>query len=239
MTDLILPNLVLVSAVGYFLSFILYIFNIKKPRNIIFFISFILHTIYQVNEGNLPGIFMSLQVFESPAFMPWFGAFFIAFYKIQKNSDEAWDAAVLVPAVFSLAAFLTPKGFTYFGPNKLTFWADLFFIFEFASQACFLMGGILAVLFLKGKSESESFHACVVWGFVAHTLSHVAGSIWCFLGWAATFQWVYVHLRSAAIWIYFANYIHLRFMSKWDGRKRAVYGLIGAILVLIFKLLAL
>jgi len=235
----VISSLILVASIGYFLTFLLYVFKIKKGRTMVFYLSFLIHTIYQINEGNLPGIFMSLKIFENPAFMPWSGAFFVLLFKIQKKHDEAWDAALLVPAVFALAAFLTPKSMTYFGPNKLTFWADLFFLFEFWSQACFLMGGILAGLFLAGKSESESFHSCVIWGFIAHTLSHVAGSIWCFLGWAATFQWVYVHIRSAAIWIYFANYIHLRFIAKWDDRKRAVFTIIGACLVLLFRLLAL
>jgi ABC-type transport system involved in cytochrome c biogenesis permease subunit len=67
---------------------------------------------------------------------------------------------------------------------------------------------------------------------VLFTIAQVTGAIWCWLGWASTFQWVYVHFQAAAVWCFFANYLHLRFLPKWDIRKKAGYALAGSVIML-------
>ena len=228
--------LLLGAIIGYGLSLVLHFADKPAYRDAAFYTGFLAHTIFTLSTGYLPGIYLVLQVVENPSYLPWSASFLIFIFKIRKKSRHtAWNAAIIVPLVFAVIALLTPRSMTYFGPNKLTVWATFYFLTEFFSHACFFIGGVLAAMFLAGRDPDANYHTCLVWGFVAYTLSHVVGSIWCFLGWAATFQWVYVHLKAAAIWVFYANYLHLRFLPQWSERKRAWYAAAGAVLLAVFK----
>ncbi len=216
---------------GYAVSLALHVLKLSKAGDAALCLGFLLHTGYTVSAGHLPGIFLALQVFEDPSYMPWAASLVICVNRFRDRSDEGWSLAVVVPLVFAIVALLTPRSMSYFGPNKLTAWATFYFVTEFFSHASFFVGAVLAALFLAGKAREGSYHRCLVWGFVAYTVSHVVGSIWCFLGWAATFQWVHVHLKAAALWVFYANYLHLRYLPSWNERNRAWYAAAGAILL--------
>jgi len=50
-----------------------------------------------------------------------------------------------------------------------------------------------------------------------------------------TFQWVYVHLQSAAVWMFYANYLHLRLIPRWNEKRLAIYLVAGAVMIMLFK----
>ncbi len=231
MFDSYYSSLLAAAIALYAISLVLRFFKKSKAGDATLYLGFLLHTGYTLSAGHLPGIFLSLQVFEDPSYMPWAASFIICVNRLRDRSEDAWRLAVIVPLVFAVVALLTPRSMSYFGPNKLTAWATFYFVTEFFSHACFFLGAFLAAMFLAGKAREGSYHRCLVWGFVVYTVSHVVGSIWCFLGWAATFQWVHVHMKAAALWVFYANYLHLRFLPSWNEKKRAWYAVAGAFLL--------
>ena len=75
-----------------------------------------------------------------------------------------------------------------------------------------------------------------MWGFVFYSISQVAGAIWADMGWGHPFHWADRHLFSASLWCYYAAYLHLTFVGKWDVRKRAWVTMGGFLLVVWFSL---
>lgn len=221
----------------YISGYILFLYNKSGISVAVVTLGFLVQTYYQIQIGFIGDIFIFLKVVESPGFLPWIFTLLALFTRIKSGVESTW-AHLLVPAViFSIITVLTPLQMTYFGPNKLTIWAILYFIFDFSGQACFISGALMAFLFLIKKDNSFEYNSFLIWGFIFHTIAQITGAVWCFLGWATTFQWVYVHLQSAAIWMYYANYLHLKFLSSWQQRRIAVYALAGAFLILLFKYL--
>ena len=133
---------------------------------------------------------------------------------------------------FQHRSFGLPEGVETLGPTKLTVWAPLYFFFEVLGRACFYCGGWFALLYLLTNRYGDRFHTPIVWGFVLFTIAQVVGAIWCWLGWAATFQWVNIHFQAAAVWCFFANYLHVRFLPKWDLRKKAGFAFAGTVIML-------
>lgn len=236
MIETVMSNFPAIVTTGYGFSLLFHLLGKKRPGDMLLYLAFVFHTIYQLTTGYYGGgLYIFIQVVENPGFLPWAAACIVIVKKVMGNSDGAWDLSLLVVFVLSLIAAFTPKSLAYFGPNKLTVWTVLFFVTNSFAEALFFIGGLQALLFLLGKGNSKSYHWCLVYGFLSHTFSHVAGSIWCFLGWANTFQWVYVHLQSAGIWMYYANYLHLAFRASWGERKRAYYAIVGIVLLLCYK----
>ncbi|MBN2039458.1 MAG: hypothetical protein JW864_05420 [Spirochaetes bacterium] len=225
----------LFALILYFVAFIFFLFQKYKIKNILIIAAFIVHSIYLAFAGYYSGIYLFLKVVENPAFLPWAISLILIIMIFKDKDYHEMSYSLIFTIIFSFIAWLTPPSLAYFGPNKLTIWAILFFITEFFAQAFFFIGGTMALLFLLGKTEAKTFHNLLIWGFISHTLVHVTGGIWCFLGWAAIFQWVYVHLKSAAIWLYYANYLHIRFIPRWTERRRAYYAIAGAIIMFVFK----
>ncbi|HPJ38386.1 MAG TPA: hypothetical protein PLT75_08075 [Spirochaetota bacterium] len=237
MTDFFHTYFLLIAFILYCSSFILFCFSRNALYRVMLIIAVLIHGIFLISSGFFGGIFLLLKVVESPAFLPFAISSIILFLEFRKKDEQPWGYGIILTIIFVLIAILTPRSMTYFGPNKLSWWAIFYFITDFSGQAVFFIGALFSILFLTGRTEKEIHHSIIAYGFVFHTIAQVTGAVWCFLGWAATFQWVFVHLQSAAIWIYYANYLHLRFLPAWNEKRRAVYLTAGAILLTLFKYL--
>lgn len=236
MIETVMSSFPAIFTTVYGLSLLFYFLGRRRPQDLLLYLAFIFHTIYQLSTGHYGGgLYIFLQTVENPGFLPWAAASILIAGKVKGDSDRVWDLSLVVVFILSVIVLLTPRSLAYFGPNKLTVWTVLFFVTNSFAEALFFIGGLQALLFLFGKGNSRVYHWCLVYGFLSHTFSHVAGSIWCFLGWANTFQWVYVHLQSAGIWMYYANYLHLAFRASWDERKRAYYAVVGIVLIACYK----
>ncbi|MBP7603719.1 MAG: hypothetical protein KBA15_07310 [Spirochaetes bacterium] len=198
-------------------------------------LALVCHALYLGAFGWFDGMYLFLKVVESPAFLPFALGCVIALGEIRRHQRSPYGFGLIVVIAFTIIAFLTPRSLSYFGPNKLSAWADIYFITDFSAQACFIMAAVISILHLAGWWREESPFRLVAWGFILHTIAQVAGAIWCFLGWAMTFQWVYVHLQSAAVWMFYANYLHLRLIPRWNEKRLAIYLVAGAVMIMLFK----
>jgi ABC-type transport system involved in cytochrome c biogenesis permease subunit len=99
------------------------------------------------------------------------------------------------------------------------------------------MGAWFAFRYLHRREEARFFDSFIIWGFIFYSIAQVTGAIWCYSGWATLFNWSSRHLQSAAIWCFYAAYMHLRFLPVWDMKKKAGFSIAGFTLVLFLSTL--
>ncbi len=223
------------AALLYFCGLLSFLCSRESTYRVMLVSAIACHAVYLGAYGYFGGIYLFLKVVESPAFLPFTLACLIAGREFVNRERSPYALGLVAVLAFTVVAILTPKSLTYFGPNKLSIWANLYFLADFTAQACFIMGAVVSLLHLFGRWREESPFRLVAWGFVLHTIAQVTGAVWCFLGWAMTFQWVYVHLQSAAVWMFYANYLHLRLIPWWNDKRLAIYLVAGAVMIILFK----
>ncbi len=212
------------------LSSLLYLFKKKTISFIVLLAGLILYTLYLAGRGWIAGTFLPNPLVEGPFMLPWCLAVISAILALKKS--ERWGL-VFIPLLLSLCfAAWYAKGIIPPTPNKLTLWVIVFFTFELFAHACFYCGAVFAGALLAGKDGMDTFHGFMIWGFLLYSVAQVSGAVWCFLGWGNTFQWGPRHMNSAALWLIYAAYLHLRFISGWNMKRRAWYAIIAALIVI-------
>lgn len=210
-------------------------FLLRRPRISVILLAagFAAHGFYQVLRGWIGGIFIPNGMFEGVFLLPLVLALLVLVMRIFSREQLDWESGVIPACLFMVFALLYPKGIIPPTPNKITVWANLFFAFEIAGHACFYLGAWFALLGLREGTESRSFHRLIVWGFVLYSAAQITGAVWAYIGWASTFRWGSRHLQSAVLWCFYAAYLHLRFMPRWDARKRMKYAAAGFFIVML------
>jgi hypothetical protein len=230
------------SLISFYLAFGGYLVSVfccllKKERlaKVFFVFGFISHTVSQITRGCYLDFFFANPMFNEISFLPWCLAF-LGLLLLRFKEDIKLFPHILIPVfLFALITLLYPKGVLPPFAKNQTFFSPLFFACEVLAHACFIMGAWLAFFYIRKKIETPIFHDMVIWGFVLYSLSQIFGAIWAYLGWGSPFHWADKHLGSAAIWCYYAAYIHLSFVAQWDLRRRAGIALLGVFLVLAFS----
>ncbi len=205
---------------------------IKKNRTGYFFLfaGFAVNSLYLLGRGWLGGIFIMNPVIEGPYFLPWCLALIALFIGFTGKKDLC--GIVLIPLIiFSFFSILYARGMLSPAPQKTTIWATLFFISEVFAHALFYCGASFAVFSIFKNKDDNLFHTFIICGFIAYSIAQVTGATWCYLGWGNTFRWGSRHLSSATIWVLYAAYLHLKFIQGWNLRKRAVFAIAAAALV--------
>jgi hypothetical protein len=174
-------------------------------------------------------------MFEGVFFLPWCLACLVLGLRFfSKDKDLIYTTLVLI-FILSVIALLYPKGIFPPSPKVKTIFSPLFFFFEVFAHACFILGAWFAFWYLRGKENARIFHSFVIWGFIFYSIAQVVGAIWSYLGWATLFNWSNRHMQSATLWCFYAAYVHLRFLPAWDMKKKAMFSLVGFLLVLFFS----
>ncbi len=224
-------HLYLYITLGIFaLSLILALIKAGRSSFFVFLAGFVLYTLYLAGRGWIAGVFLPNPIVEGPFLLPW--CLGVMALIMAARRDGSWRFLLPLIILFTAFAAWYAKGIIPPTPNKLTLWAIAYFLTAFFSHAAFYSGAIFAALLLAGRDRSETFHSFMVWGFVVYSVAQVVGAIWCYLGWGNTFQWGPGHMGSAAIWLIYAAYIHLRYVPGWNARRRAWFAIAAAVVVL-------
>ena len=220
---------------GYFVSAFFCLLKKERVAEVFFVVGFIFHTVSQITRGWYLGFFYPHPMFNEISFLPWGLACVGLIARFFKKNIKLFPHIIVPVLFFSLITLMYPKGvISPFAKNQ-TFFSPLFFGCEVLAHACFIMGGWFAFFYVRKKNESPIFHDLVIWGFVFYSLAQVFGAIWAYLGWGSPFHWADKHLASAAIWCYYAAYIHLSFVAQWDLKRRAGIALLGVFLTVAFS----
>ncbi|MDQ7786137.1 MAG: cytochrome c biogenesis protein CcsA [Thermodesulfovibrionales bacterium] len=225
----------LLGGIGYAGSLALFFFKKTDWADILLCVAFIVHTVSQISRGWFIGIFTPHALVEGVFFLPWCLAFFTMSLRFTRN-DLRLIYRILYLLLLSLTfALLYPKGVVPPSPLSQTVFSSLFFIFEVMGHACFLLAGWFAFWFLRDREETGLSESFLIWGFISYSIAQVTGAIWCYQGWSTLFNWSERHLQSAALWCWYAAYLHMRFLSSVDLKKRAWFSIAGAIFVVLFS----
>ncbi len=221
------------TAITYLLSLCLHILNRSRGTKLFLILAAVLNFFYLLLRGFSSGEFMFPHFLTAVHLLPFFISIIII-YIVTRQKESNAESAVILPCFFYAIALLESSAPGVLGPNKISIWSTLFHITIVFGHACFYLGAWYGLLYFFNREESVNFHTLLITGFIMHTAGQVTGAVWCFLGWAMTFQWVYVHMQSAAIWCFYACYIHLVYMQSWNLRSRAGYAAIGGLILLFF-----
>ena len=222
---------------SYALSFVAFALRKERVTDVFFIGGFLLHTISQVSRGWFIGIFTPIAMVEVNFFLPWCLAFLTLCLRFFTKEKHLVCSAIIPVLFFLLIALQCPKGVFPPSPQGQTIFSPLFFLFEVPAQACFVLGAWFAFKYLRRETEAAFFDSLIIWGFIFYSIAQVAGAIWCYLGWASLFNWSERHLQSAAIWCFYAAYIHLRFLYVRDMKRKAWFSIAGFALLLLVIIL--
>jgi hypothetical protein len=228
-----LSELYIPVAGAYAATFLLLLLKKRRPGLWALLAALALHFIFLNARALWLGFFNSGAIFEGQVFLP-FCLAGIGLWLWASGRDEEAAAVAATTAVLALLSLPIDKGMIPPSPKSGSLLVPLFFFCEIAAHALFIAAAVLACLH---RGEGPSFqlaHRFAVWGFVLFSVAQVSGAAWCYLGWSVTFQWSFRHLHSAAIWCFFANYIHLRFLPWWSDRRKAIYLAAGGLLLLTY-----
>lgn len=113
-------------------------------------------------------------------------------------------------------------------------WFYLFSIFNILSYVLFGAGAILGLMYLFGEDEALEplQHRYSLYGWTAFSLSLLSGSVWFFLAYGSYWYWTAKEFWSSLTWLYYAVYLHSRYLADFRGRPAAVIGVLGYPLLL-------
>ena len=225
-----LGQLYIPVAAAYAAALLLRLQKKQRPALWALLAAFVLHAAYLAARSLSFGFFNSGAVFEGQVFLP-FALSGIGLWLWASGRGKEAAAMAAAASVFALLSLTIDKGVIPPSPKSSSPLVPLFFACEIAAHALFIAAAVLAC---PRRGEGTSFplaHRLAVWGFVLFSTAQVSGAAWCYLGWSVPFQWGFRHLHSAAIWCFFANYIHLRVLPWWDDHRKAAYLAAGALLL--------
>jgi len=217
---------------AFALSLVLNLLKRNKGAFALFGAGFIVYTLYLIGRGWIGGTFLANPVLEGPYFIPWCVGL-IAVVRRFTGDGEDWGYVLVLVILLGAFALFYARGMIPPTPKKVTLLPVIFFGTESLAHACFYAGAVFAVLSLRGNNNGNGYHSFLIWGFILYSISQVVGAVWSYYGWGNTFSWNPRHMSSAAIWLLYAAYLHLRFMQNWNSSKTAVYSAAASVVVLV------
>jgi ABC-type transport system involved in cytochrome c biogenesis permease subunit len=220
-------------AAAYAAALAFFIWKRRRPGLCALLAAFVLHFLFMDARALWLSSFNSGAVFEGQVFLP-FCLAGISLWLWAKRRDEEAAAVAAAGAAMALLSLPIDKGVIPPSPKSASLLVPVFFFCEIAAHALFIAAAVLAGLRRGQGAFFPRAHRLAVWGFVLFSVAQVSGAAWCYLGWSVPFQWGFRHLYSAAIWCFYANYIHLRFLPWWNDRRKAAYLAAGAAILLAY-----
>lgn len=220
-------------AIAYGGALLLWLLKKKRLALYVLLAAFLIQAGFLAARSLSFGFFNSGAILEEQIFLP-FCLAGIGLWLWASRRNKAAAVVSTVAAVVALLSLTIAKGVIPPSPKSLSLLVPVFFFCEILAHALFIAAAALACLRVKEGTFFPQAHRFAVWGFVLFSAAQVSGATWCYLGWSVPFQWGFRHLHSAAIWCFFANYIHLRFMPWWTDHRKAVYLAVGALLLVAY-----
>ena len=144
--------------------------------------------------------------------------------------------------VISFAA-LQPRTVSELMPALRSTWFSFHIGSAVFSYSAFMISACISVqyLVLSGKTEDKDerlekldylSYRMIAFGFLMLTVTILTGCIWAEQAWGAFWTWDPKETWALITWLIYAAYLHLRLQKKWQGKRMAVYSLVGIVCVL-------
>ena len=160
--------------------------------------------------------------------------FSIPFYSLLKEKKELRRMLAGLALIFTLSSALLPPYTRPLPPVLKTYWFELHVALSFLSYALFGIGAMLGVSYLKEARPAleKSQYKTILMGYLLFSLSMIFGGVWAYLAWGTYWLWTPKELWTSILWLYFTFYLHIRFSGWWRGKRAAIAGSIGFLVVL-------
>lgn len=213
----------------------------------IVFLNIILSTqliIRWVTSGHFP----LSGLYESLLFLAWSVSFIYLF--IEKFIKNEFVGVIISPFLLCLLAF------TEFSlPNDLqatqplvpalqSNWLFMHVSVMIISYASLLIGSLISIIYLALNSKqlnntiSDSLlvfdnlsYRTIGIGFCFLTLGILSGAVWANETWGTYWSWDPKETWALITWLTFAIYLHTRLLYGWNGKKSAILGSCGFVLI--------
>ncbi len=194
---------------------------------------------HQMGIGHAP--FSNL--FESLVFFAWTLA--LIYLLIEWRTGLKILGAFAVPLAFfgMLYALRLDPTIKPLLPALKSNWLIAHVITCFLGYASFGVSAAVSLLYLVSKQNTDPngpralllddlIYQTVVVGFILLTAGIVTGSIWANSAWGTYWSWDPKETWSLITWLVYASLLHSRFIRGWQGKRLAVFSLVGFCCVL-------
>lgn len=215
-TQLIFPLL----AVLYLISWRMHAMGRQASAKAILAAGALLNALFLLDHAVVSGVLIGNSLLDPPFFIPLAVAVTLLAGGIPDPPRRSAALAFLLLAAAAVFAALYPRGIIPPAANKTGTWPFLFFFFENCAYALFAVSGALAAGARWEPSTVRRVRRLVILGFISFSIAQVVGAAWSFLGWGHPFMWGSRHLTSAAVWLFYAALVHLRFLRAFAVPER-------------------
>jgi len=189
---------------------------------------------HQMGIGHAP--FSNL--FESLVFFAWTIAAIYLIIELSTWMRTIGSFAVPLAFLSMLYALTLDPAIKPLLPALKSNWLIAHVITCFLGYAGFAVSAALGAMYLAtGQSKDPAspralvldnlIYQTVVVGFILLTAGIVTGSIWANSAWGTYWSWDPKETWSLITWLVYASLLHSRFMRGWQGKRMAVFSLVG------------
>jgi cytochrome c-type biogenesis protein CcsB len=201
------------------------------------------------------GYFPLSNLYESLLFLDWCLLFILIL--IEAKSKTKLIGAIMLPItllVISFASLILPEPMQSAAPLVPALqsnWLMMHVSMMMLSYSTLILGSLLSILFLvltntkkfnsfnnKKNSQKQLLESIDNWsyrtiglGFPFLTIGIIAGAVWANEAWGSYWSWDPKETWALITWLVFAAYIHARLTQGWIGKKAAILGSVGFIVV--------
>ncbi len=208
----------------------LYVLGLMEGRAayFLFLSGLFTHAVIIVLRGVTLGTIPLAEKYDTLSFMAFATALLYWYFSRRKGVEGLGLLALpLISTILIVAAAYAP--INTISPFQRTPWFYLHSFFFFTSYGFFGISscvGIVSVLKKNASLESIQYWSAIH-GWIALSLSLVAGSIWFFTAYGTYWLWTSKELWSTLVWFYYGMYLHARYVKGLSGRWATVFGIAG------------
>jgi len=235
----------------YFLSLILHFTglafkkaNLSRLVWVIFLAGFTVHLSYFVSRGIVAGRMPMANQFEFA--MSFALGLSLTYIVLKLKSRIEWITTIALLSVCAMMAYtaMQPRVIRELMPALRSPWFTLHILPAVFSYAAFLFAGCIGVKYLfalrKGASEDEAqlrqmdhlSYRLIGIGILLLTVVILSGAVWAEEAWSSFWSWDPKELWSLITWIVYAIYLHQRMRKKWQGKRMAIFSIVGVLVFL-------
>jgi len=240
----------LISTICYFVNLIFRIHFFGVFGTILIWVAFSFHTIffmlrwvisYQLRYGHVP----LTNLFESLIFFGWSLA--LIYILIECGNSFRQIGTFVLPLIFFslLYALNLDSAIKPLLPALRSDWLIIHVVTCFLGYAAFGISFALSIMYLAVEWVillqyekyllvlNDLISQTVVIGFILLSCGIFTGSIWANSAWGSYWAWDPKETWSLITWLVYASLLHIRFMYGWQGRRIAIFSIVGFFCVMI------
>ena len=209
---------------------------------LIFYAGFALNSAYIIARGVAAHRIPLSNQFEFATAFAWCVGLLAIF--LRRSIRESWLGAMTSAAAFMILSFaaLKPRTVSELMPALRSAWFSFHIGSAVFSYSAFMISACVSLQYLRlEKKDGDSdrlgrldylSYRMIAFGFLMLTVTILTGAIWAEQAWGAFWTWDPKETWALITWLIYAAYLHLRLQKKWQGRRMAIYSLVGIVCVL-------